>query len=250
MNNAFLNNAPLKEVMFEIKWDLDYISEQSIVYDNGFEQAVLNFTKSCRQDFNELEILKPENIPPIAFNNHVTHRFRKVKNEYPLYQLGPGVFTVNDNNKNYKWSDFDLMIKNGIECLRKSYTKDLIPKNLQLLYVDRVSPYIFGKVNKFDFLRNHLKINAESYDFVDGELNNIQFSKSFNVNDEILLNIIVSTGIDQLSKEDVIEWKTFVSNKKRVSWDSLDDWIQKSHETCSSTFKKMVSNELYEYFGS
>ena len=40
MNNAFLNNAPLKEVMFEIKWDLDYISEQSIVYDNGFEQAV------------------------------------------------------------------------------------------------------------------------------------------------------------------------------------------------------------------
>lgn len=250
MGDIFLKNAPLKEVMFEIQWDLDFISEQKVLYDSGFEQAMLNFTKSCKQDFNELVILKPENIPPIAFIYRATHRFHKVKNQHPLYQLGPGVFTVNDNNKNYIWSDFYSMIKNGIKCLRESYSKELIPKKLQLLYIDKTSPYIFGEMDKFDFLRKHLQINAESYDFVDGKLNDIQFSKSFDINEELLLNIVISTGIDSVTKEDIIEWKTFISNKKRVSWEELNTWIEKAHDICSNTFNKMISKKLYEHFNN
>lgn len=248
MVRNFLKNAPLKEVMFEVHWDLDFILEQNTLYDNGFESAVLNFTKACQENFNELVILKPENIPPIAFNNKVTHRFHKVKDKHPLYQLGPGVFTVNDNNKNYIWSDFYNMVKDGTKFLRDSYKKELIPKDLQLRYIDRVSPKIFGNKNKFEFLRDHLGINAESYSFVKGTLANIQFSKNFNINEDIMLHLVVSTGIDNLTKEDVIEWHTFITNKKRVSWSQLDEWLENAHDVCSNTFKKMISKDLYEYF--
>jgi uncharacterized protein (TIGR04255 family) len=248
MNKEFLPNAPLKEVLFEIHWDLEYISEEKILFDKGFDRAILNFTSACQQDFKDVTILKPENIPPTAFINRVTHRFFKTKGQHPLYQLGPGVFTVNDNNKNYIWKDFLEMIKNGVSCLRSSYEKDLILSKVQLRYIDRVSPYIFGKSDKFDFLREHLQINAETYPFVDGELNNIQFTKNFTIDDESALNLIISTGVDRNTKEDVVEWHTFVSNKKRLSWEELLDWVQKAHDICSSTFKSMISNELYEYF--
>ncbi len=248
MNNGFLPNAPLKEVLFELHWDLEYISEEKILFDKGFEKAVLNFTNACQQNFKEIAILKPENIPPIAFINRVTHRFFKIKGKHPLYQLGPGVFTVNDDNKNYIWKDFIEMVDNGINCLRSSYEKELVPSKVQLRYIDSVSPYVLGNSDKFEFLKKHLQINVETYSFVKGKLNDVQFTNSFSIDDERTLNLIVSTGIDKKTKEDVIEWHTFISNKKRLSWEELIEWAQKSHEICSSTFKNMVSDELYEYF--
>ena len=248
MSNEFLVNAPLKEVLFELHWDLEYIAEEKIYFDRGFEKAILNFTNACQQDFKEIVILKPENIPPMAYINRVTHRFYKVKGEHPLYQLGPGVFTINDNNRNYIWKDFKLMLENGINCLRSSYEKVLIPSQIQLRYIDSVSPYLFGNTNKFDFLRDHLQINPDKYPFIEGDLDDIQFTTSFTLDSDSKLNLIVSTGVDKHTKEDVIEWHTFISNKKRLSWDEILDWTQKAHDICSKTFKSMVSDELYEHF--
>lgn len=250
MNKEFLPKAPLKEVLFEIHWELEYISEEKISFDKGFEQAVLKFTNACQQDFKEVTILKPENIPSTAYVNRVTHRFFKTKGQHPLYQLGPGVFTVNDNNKNYVWKDFFDMVKNGISCLNSSYEKELIPSRVQLRYIDRVSPNIFGSSNTFDFLREHLKVNAETFSFIDRKLTNIQITNSFTIDDESSLNLFFSTGVDKETTEDVIEWHTFVSNKKRLTWEELNDWVEKAHDICSQTFKKMVSDELYQYFST
>lgn len=248
MNHDFLPNAPLKEVLFEIHWDLEYISEEKILFDKGFEKAVLNFTHACHQDFKEISILKPENIPPIALINRVTHRFHKLKGKHPLYQLGPGVFTVNDNDKNYVWKDFVVMIENGIDCLKTSYEKELIPSKIQLRYIDSVSPYILGDTDKFDFLRNHLQVNIEKYPFIEGNLDNAQFTTSFSLDDETELNLIILTGVSKHTKEDIIEWHIFVKNKKRLSWEELMDWIHKAHNICSNTFKNMISDELYKHF--
>lgn len=248
MRKDFLPNAPLKEVLLEIHWDLEYLGEEKILFDKGFEKAVLNFTNSCQQDFKEIDILKPENIPPIAFINRVTHRFYKTKGNHPLYQLGPGVFTVNDNNKNYVWKNFVLMITDGLNCLRSSYEKELIPSRVQLRYIDSVSPYILGETNKFDFLKKHLHISIDDSSFVSGELEDIHLTKSFIIDDSKKLTQTITTGIDKSTREDVIEWHTFISNRKRLSWEGLLDWLEESHSTCSETFKNMISDELYKHF--
>lgn len=60
--------------------------------------------------------------------------------------------------------------------------------------------------------------------------------------------MIVSTGVDPMTKKDVIDWHTFVTNKKRLSWEDIESWADKAHDICSNTFIKMVSDELYEHF--
>lgn len=132
MKKDYLPKAPLKEVLFEIHWDLESLTDEKISFDIGFEKAVMKFARSCEDNFREISILKPEYIPPIAYINRVTHRFYKVMGEHPLYQMGPGVFTINDNNKNYKWSDFTGMCKHGLNCLRNSYDKELSISQVQL----------------------------------------------------------------------------------------------------------------------
>ena len=244
-----LTNAPLKEVIFELHWELDFIPQQKIYVDNGFEEAVMNFRNERQEEFRHFQLLAPSVIPVTFLNNKVTHRFFKEKGKHPLYQMGPGVFTVNDNNKNYSWEDFKTLIISGIQCLKKSYTnRELVLSKLELRYIDAVGCGIFGDINKFDFLRQNLKVNAESYTFVTGELADINFSKRFIISKDSYLNIAIATGKEKISNEDLIIWHTSVANKERISWNSLEEWINTAHLICSDTFKKMISPQLYEYF--
>ena len=243
-----LKNAPLKEVIFELHWELDFIPQQKIYVDNGFEEAIMNFRNSCQRDFKDFQLLVPASIPSIALNNQVTHRFFREKEKYPLYQMGPGVFTVNDNNKNYSWEEFKRLILSGMKCLKSSYTKELTPRTIELRYIDAVACGVFNDSDKFEFLKKYLNINAESYDFVDGELIDINFSKRFLVNKDSYLNITVATGKDKKSNEDIVIWHTVANNKERIPWSDLEEWINYAHSVCSDTFKKMVNHRLYEYF--
>ena len=245
-----LKNAPLKEVIFEIHWDLDVMPEQNMSVDTGFETAVLNFRNACQQDFKIVELLTPPMIPAVVFNNKVTHRFFKEKDRYPLYQLGPGVFTVNDNNKNYSWTEFRTLILSGINCLQSSYEKKIVISKIELRYIDSVSINTFGTVNKFEFLKHHLQVNPEPYPFVDGELDSINFTKKFIIDEEIMLNIMVATAFDIKSNDEVAIWHTFINNRKRIHESNLETWIDKAHEIASSTFKKMISKQLYGYFNN
>ena len=245
-----LKNAPLKEVIFEIHWDLDVMPEQNMSVDTGFETAVLNFRNVCQQDFKIVELLIPPLIPAVVFNNKVTHRFFKKKDSYPLYQLGPGVFTVNDNNKNYSWTEFRTLILSGIKCLQSSYEKKIVINKIELRYIDSVSINTFGTANKFEFLKNHLQVNPEPYPFVDGKLDSINFTKKFIINEEIILNIMVATAFDIKSNDEVAIWHTFINNRKRIHDSNLETWIDKAHEIASSTFQKMISKQLYGYFNN
>lgn len=248
MEKDILKNAPLKEVLLEIHWDLDFNSDEKILIDKGFDEAALNFTNACQQDFKEVELLKPSNIPPSAYIHRVTHRFYKIRNQHPLYQLGPGVFTINDNNKNYVWSDFRQMIEKGISCLKASYQKELVPLRIELRFIDSVSPFCLQNSTKFDFIQEHLSINTDREGLWADKLDNIDIVRRYNISDSMQLNLNIMTGIENNSKEDVVEWHTFVSNKKRLSWEEILPWIDGAHKICSDFFKEMISSKLYEYF--
>ena len=248
-DSSLLKNAPLKEVIFELHWELDFIPQQKFYIDNGFDEAVMNFRNSCEQDFKEFKFIAPVGIPSSLLTNRVTHRFFKMKGQYPLYQMGPGVFTVNDNNKNYSWAEFKKMILSGITCLKKSYNKDLVISKIELRYIDAVNCSVLGEKNKFEFLKVNMNVNAESYQFIDGELVDINFSKKFDINNDSYLNIMIGTGKDKDNlNQDAIIWHTFVNNKDRIAWDQLEAWIDHAHTHCSQSFKKMINKELYEYF--
>lgn len=117
-DGLLLNNAPLKEVIFELQWELDFVPQQKMYIDNGFEEAVMNFRNAKQEDFKYFRLLVPNIIPTTFFNNKVTHRFFREKDKHPLYQIGPGVIIVNDNNKNYSWNDLRNLILHGYRLLK------------------------------------------------------------------------------------------------------------------------------------
>lgn len=248
-NVTVLKNPPLKEVIFELHWELEFIADQNIKIDSHFEEAVLKFSNSCQQGFKEIEILKPTSIPYTAFNHKITHRFFREKGQHPLYQLGPGVFTVNDNNKNYNWGEFEKLLKNGIGCIRNSYPKPLVLGKVELRYFDAVPITCLGDTDKFEFLKKHLKVNAEGWQFVEqGTLEDINFSKRFSIDESTYLIMTIATGFEQKTREDSIIWQTYVNNKRALTWDELPLWTEKAHRICSDTFKKMLSDDLLKYF--
>lgn len=248
IQNTKLPKAPLQEVVLDIKWNLDYDTESNLSIDKGFESAVLKFSSLNNETFNEIENLKPEILPSIAFNYKPLFRFRNSKKLFPLYQIGPGIFSVNSDNENYTWSDFLKLTLNGIQNLKKAYPKDLIIKNIELRYIDSIQVNTLGDTDKFTFLEKHLNVKAENYSFTDGKLEGINFIKKFRINDKTFLIIDIATGQDIHTMQEGIYWHTIVKCNESLKWDEFENWLSEAHELASSTFKKMINSELYEYF--
>ena len=245
---SMLKNAPLKEVIFELHWKLDLDPQTKNLIDVGFDEAVLKFKTAAEQAGYQYAEVIYSGLPSAVLANRVTHRFRMQQGGYPVYQFGPGVFTINNNDRNYSWQEFQQMIHAGLDWLRLSYTKTLVPSKIELRYIDAIDWAIFGDDNKFNFLREQLNVNAESWPFVAGELVDINFSKRFLMRDDAYLTITLATGRDEATDEDLVVWHTFINNKQNISWEGLREWTEAAHADCSETFKKMVSLKLYDYF--
>lgn len=242
-----LPQAPLKEVMLELHWKLDFIESESIYVDKGFERALLVFAKECSQEFDNVVLLKPDVIPYIASNFQVTHRFHQGENDHPVFQIGPGVFTVNDSNKNYSWVDFFELCIRGISFLRSSFDKDLIISDIHLRYLDRVDPTILGSTDSIDFVKKHLNVSIDLPDFLAGNNEDIEWKTSKRLNKHDVSSLFLRLFSDTVSEKKQVEWLTSYSGES-ILWEDIHEWLSQAHENCSETFKNMISSKLYEYF--
>ena len=106
-------NPPLIEVIFELRWSLedsDAFSRSQFL----FEDLYSTFSKEYPFRENILDITT---IPLPILNGQPVRRFRKAENSYPLLQVGPGILTLNSDNRNYIWEDF----KKNAEVLVNSF---------------------------------------------------------------------------------------------------------------------------------
>lgn len=244
MSEVRLSNAPLKEVVFELHWGLDFIPEQNVFVDIGFEDALFSFQNNC--EFKIVQTLNKSNEK--TQNNVVSHRFFKEKGAYPVYQLGPGVFTVNDNDKNYSWENFKEMIVEGIKCLRNSYNKDIFIEKTELRYIDAVETNVLGHSDKFEFIRQAMNVPVNDFAFLENELLDFNFSNRYILDHSSYLNLLVATGVNNETNNDVVIWHTFINNNQIISWEVLNNWIENAHNHASAVFKKIVKPELYDLF--
>ena len=98
---AKLPNAPLQEAVFELRWTLDVSTDDQQEIDAGYELAHGKFQAAAEADFPVYRRLFPASIPPALLNYKVVHQFWREDQQFPVLQLGPGVFTVNDTDQNY-----------------------------------------------------------------------------------------------------------------------------------------------------
>lgn len=117
-----LPNKPLIEAIAEIRWGKE--SE----LDPAFQIIIGRLYERLQGDYPEIEDLPIAQVPPAMTVHLVRHRFRRVKEGWPLVQIGPGVLTVNETEA-YRWSEFSTRVKTA---LAKLYDAHPAPEGINI----------------------------------------------------------------------------------------------------------------------
>jgi uncharacterized protein (TIGR04255 family) len=242
-----LPNAPLKEVIFELFWSLDYDQNGFPVDNNAFGLAKGKFSTLIEDDFKHLDYLLPDNI---VLPQQVALRFWKDKNIYPVIQIGMGVIAVNDTEKNYVWEDtYKPLVLKAIENLEKSYRfKNLNYNKVRLKYIDSVDISDEEYANVRTFIKEKLNLNIENGFSVQGISKDINVSQSFLLEDGSNFVLSVNTGFNQQNQQNAIVWSLEVSKTGQIATQEISDWLEIAHEKTSSTFKNMLNPSFYDSF--
>lgn len=133
-------DPPLVEVIAEAYWStlpLDISPNLAVdVAFNGLSSALP--ARMEAGGFVSLERLAPPQAPIEMLAGQPILRFRRSPNTWPVYQLGPGVFTCNHTPPYQGWSSFKGVLQSGLDLLvaswPPSYPMQLV--KLRLRYID------------------------------------------------------------------------------------------------------------------
>jgi uncharacterized protein (TIGR04255 family) len=164
--------APLVEVIAEAFWPLIPLSAiPGGAVDPFFPRASSNFREEAAAlGFGFVEALVPPGVPMEMMPNQVVTRYRHRPDNWPLFQDGPGIFTVNMVPPYDGWGKFRSTLANGYAAASRAYQKagrvETEVANLSLRYINA-----FTVVHGFDgkqalFLDRHLGLRID----VDREL--------------------------------------------------------------------------------
>lgn len=237
-----LQKAPLIEVIFEIRWNST--NKQEI---DKFQLLIGSLYASLKDDYEKpLNLLPDPNIPIQALLGKAIYRSRK-KNGIPvLYQLGPGILSINYVGSDYDWDIFYNEICKIVEIFRILYPfnakKDV---QMSLKYLDFFD-YKFDQGNIFDYLKEkfHLSIDAE---YIQNSIG-INFSTIQKVNDAFF-NLTINTGKLNDQRTGLVVESKLTTNQYSENFDILfKPTLLDFHLYLSDFFKSLTKGDLYESF--
>jgi len=136
MSAQKLKSAPLIEAIVEIRW------KARPEGDANYNLVLGKLSDAFRAEYPEYGALSNANMPmQFAAQIHmVQHQFRASPDGWPLIQVGPTVFTVNET-KAYNWEgDFRKRAVRAVKTFFKVYPKsrDLTVESIMLRYIDGI----------------------------------------------------------------------------------------------------------------
>lgn len=152
-----LAKKPLIEAMLELRWTLEPGSTPETKRDPNYKFLLGTLFQSVQKQYPLREELPAAQVPDEMVPHIVQYRFRPAAQEYPVLQVGPGVFTVNETT-NYEWSAFEQRLLEAIPLLFKAYpAPDALRVELLMLRFINVFPFQFTKQNVLEFLSRKLR---------------------------------------------------------------------------------------------
>lgn len=239
-----LPNAPLLEVVFEIKWDI--INKNDII---DFQYIHGDLYSKLKGKFPFRENLLPPEVPFEVVKGMPVYRFRKDRNEYPLVQVGPGLLTLNTNDDKYFWEEFKEEINDTLNALKDIYPKLIDFKlNPTLTYIDFFE-ISFEKQNLLEFINENLNLNIQQgfIELTDESLKDINLTFNYQIKNDIL-SFNLRNGMINNKKIGLILQTKVIGGNNMYSSETLTEWLNESHEICSEAFKKISKGKLYESF--
>jgi uncharacterized protein (TIGR04255 family) len=242
-----LPKAPLIEVIFELSWIVNTPKEhEKFQFLLGDIYAKLKHEYPLRINLVQIPIAGVE-IPLEVFNNKPLYRFLKAKDDYPIYQIGPGLLSVNTIDNVYVWENFEKEILNVFAQFKESY--DFNPAsqfNVALKYID-FYPFDF-KSNAYDFLKDNLHLQI-THSMQSNESNpNLLAFATGHTNKLGQFNFVINKG-NVNSKGEGFLVETNLSTKMILDLNiDISEWLNNAHEFLSGFFKEMTKGNMYNSF--
>lgn len=241
MSESKLKNAPLKEVIFELHWDLA-VEDSGIPSDPGFALAQGKFAEKLKSEFPIHKKLIPDNIPLTLFKVPI-HQYWKSELTWPVVQHGQGMISVNDTDENYEWENFKPLITSVVDKLVASYDGILSFNRLKLQYVDA---WDVGSSDGVQFRNQNLQTEVITAYPIRGKLQNFTIYHSFELENSSLLKLSISNGLNNQTNENSVIWKTSVELPNINPSVELESWLEFAHNETSKMFKEMLNKDFYE----
>jgi uncharacterized protein (TIGR04255 family) len=207
-------------------------------------------------EYPEHEQLPTANMPDELVGQIVQHRFRSAKDDWPLVQVGPGVFTVNDTHR-YTWTDFQKRADEAVIRLYDAHpaVAEFRIQSLTLRYIDALE-YNYKEEDALAFLKEKMKVRLNLPESlfqatgVSGRPQGFSGQATFPC-ERPPGTVRVSFATGQKGDVPAILWETTVqSSEDRLPPmpDGFPAWIDAAHEITDDWFFKLIEGDLERRF--
>lgn len=243
-----LPNAPLQEVIFEVRWAMTPIRESGQVIDEGFDLATGRLSSIVEDDFLFYKRIIPQDLPEQLLHYNVVHQYWKDENKWPVLQLGPGIFTINSTEGAYEWNSFRQLISKALNWLFHSYRSPLNILFASLRYIDAIQVDNYGGLDMGwkGFIEKYFNLEYKNHFNTRGQQKQIQINQTFELEDGSDLQLQISDGLRRNQK--ALVWQTAVLKRYNFDNNSLISWVEDAHKIAHELFIEMIKPELYASF--
>lgn len=242
-----LPNAPLVEVIFELRWAIQSKEElDKHQYLHGDLYAKI------KNEYPFRESLQPQEVPMELYLHNPSHRFRVAEDNYPLIQVGPGLLTVNTNDSKYEWEEYKNRCVDAMKNLHEVF--DLVKTKENIILILQYQDFIrfdFEEYNVYNYLRENLHIDIKQ-SFYETQVNPYSLNLRFNYQIDFgKLEVHLQQAKKNNTDEDGILIRTVIADAEANSDETyIINWLDEAHQITSQIFRKMTEGELYESFKS
>jgi uncharacterized protein (TIGR04255 family) len=211
--------------------------------------AAGRFHVHVEDEYGHVENRQPYyEMAPQAFMYQAVKQYRPGAGQWPLFQLGPGVFTVNDTNKDYDWQGrFSVLIAKGLDKLEKAYEGPLAYSQAALRYIDAVKVKDYDFVDWASFIPGHLNFSFKN-DFDSGMVpKDVSFQQLFSLEDGSQLHLNIASGKDGEGNDQMI-WQTSIIRSGAFTKEELLQWAERAHAKSSEVFKGICKPHFHATF--
>lgn len=252
-----LTNPPLKEVIFELHWELPGTSPSGEKFDPNYRRFLARMEESIIDEYPEYRQLPAADIPEKLIPHIVQHQFWTADKTWPVIQVGPGIIAVN-HAAEYHWSDFEARISYLVRSFFKAYPEsgNLSLNKILLKYVNAKN-FDYDQEDVFAFLKDKMKIGVDmslimpQTSRMTTTPNDLNLTANFlSQQPKGLMGIRVRRG--KIHEEDVLFWElTSLATGQDVPdlrHQDIAIWSAEAHSLISELFFKMIEGELLEEF--
>jgi uncharacterized protein (TIGR04255 family) len=262
---ARLPNAPLVEVIFELRWKL---YEDAIPPPLRIDPGVVPLLRTFSAKMTELGFVIVQNVGRVeqTAGQSVLRRFQRTPDQaFPLMQIGSGIFATNDGPM-YEWDRYRNQVLQGVEVLLDSYPNldgyPLEPNHLELRYLDVFDETLLQTGALTEFLSRGTTMMVEPPPFLTD-----QGRFEANMPGRLVFN---ATPQGRKETQFVVDFVSvahegraiFRLDNKVVTTDTgvpileskkqflvaLEDWLKFAHNLTSPFFESFVTKELMDKF--